>query len=73
MVRGCSAAVGNFTEVIHQPRRGQRKDARVWNSFLSPHLSIALYKKHRKEKQNVKKLRSYSSIWKVEQVYSFTR
>lgn len=67
MVRGCSAAVGNFTEVIHQPRRGERKDASVWNSFLSPSFHSAI-QKHRKEKQNVKKLRSYSSIWKVEQV-----
>ena len=29
MVRGCSAAVGNFTEFIHQPRRGEERRERL--------------------------------------------
>ncbi len=67
MVRGCSAAVGNFTEVIHNRVGGEERRLRVWNSFLSPSFHSAI-QKQRKEKRNVKKLRSYSSIWKVEQV-----
>ena len=43
MVRGCSAAVGNFTEVIHQPRRGRGK-TRASGTRSSPPHSIPLYK-----------------------------
>lgn len=36
MVRGCSAAVGNFTEVIHQPRRGRGTSSRRVRLELVP-------------------------------------
>ena len=50
MVRGCSAAVGNFTEVIHQPRRGRGK-TRASGTRSSPPHSIRLYKNNERRNE----------------------
>lgn len=66
MVRGCSAAVGNFTEVIHNRVGGEERRARL---ELVPLPLIPFgYTKTTKGETKCEELRSYSSIWKVEQV-----
>ena len=48
MVRGCSAAVGNFTEVIHNRVGGEERRARL---ELVPLHSIRLYKNNERRNE----------------------